>query len=344
MPSQLTGILVVGSLVLTTIMTLALTASIALVFTIGKPTVAPTAASTGVPTTHPTESSTITSTVTTTITTTPSLLGEPCACGCPVITPQITPRIVNGEGAIPNSWPWQLLLVNYGPTGVPLSYCGASLITPKHALTAAHCVFGWSPRYVGVIPRLHTFNISSWSPAVSFIAERIYVHESYDDATLNDDVAVIRLRVAVPLDDRVSLACIAPADLGEQALNVGERLVATGWGALESANRSRPSVLQQVSLEYVDPSNPLCSALIGTGQNQRLGQMCAGFPPRAVCFGDSGGPLVRQITHPNGNQYWQQVGIMSGTVDCGYQTNYSDVYARVTYYNSWILDKLRISP
>lgn len=346
MPSQLAGTLVICVLVLSTIMVLALTASIALLFTIGKPTEAPTTATTTRTPTTTTTTTTATSSTTTssTTTTTPSVLAQPCTCGCPAIPPQVTSRIVNGEAAVPNSWPWQLLLVNFNGNGLPMSYCGASLITPKHALTAAHCVFGWSPRYVGVIARLHVFNISSWSPSIAYMADRIYVHESYDDITLNDDVAVIRLRTAVPLDDRVSLACIAPADLGTQSLVEGEPLVATGWGALESVNRSRPSVLQQVRLQYVSPTHPLCSPLTGTGDSQRLGQMCAGFPPRAVCFGDSGGPLVRQITHSNGERYWQQVGIMSGTVDCGYRANYSDIYARVSYYNEWIVDKIELSP
>jgi chymotrypsin C len=305
-------------LVIAAIMVLALTASIALVFTIGKP-----AKDENILTIK---------------------LAEPCECGCPAISPQITTRIVNGEAAIPNSWPWQLLLVHFTATGVPYLYCGASLITPKHVLTAAHCVFGFSPGYVGVFPRLHDFNISTWTPSGAYMAERIYVHESYDDRTINDDVAVIRLKTAIPLDERVSLACIAPADMTNQELIAGAPLVATGWGALESANRSRPSELQQVRLQFVSSANPLCSALVGTGVDTRPGQMCAGFPPKAICFGDSGGPLVRSITHSNGKTYWQQVGIMSGTVDCGYQTNYSDVYARVSYYNPWIIDKIRISP
>ena len=315
-------------------MTLAMTASIALLFTIGKPTA---------PTTTPSMLTT-TSSNGNENNSTAVVLPEPCDCGCPAISPQVTPRIVSGEGAIPNSWPWQLLLVIFNLNGQPISYCGASLITTKHVLTAAHCVFGFSPRYVGVIPRLHLFNISGWTPAVAYGAERVYVHESYDDATLNDDVAVIRLRTPVSIDDSLSLACVAPANMAGQELVDGEPLIATGWGALESANRTRPTVLQQVSLQFVSASHPLCSPLVGTGENQRLGQMCAGFPPRAVCFGDSGGPLVRSITHPNGKRFWQQVGIMSGTVDCGYRTNYSDVYARVSYYNPWIVDKIRLSP
>ena len=348
MPSQIASILTVFTLVVATLMTLALTVSIALLFTIGKPTSPPTIPSSLGPTSPNTPPPPLTTTTSrfngNENESISVVLPEPCDCGCPAISPQVTPRIVNGEGAIPNSWPWQLLLVIFNGVGQPVSYCGASLITTRHVLTAAHCVFGFSPRYVGVIPRLHQFNISGWTPAVAYGAQRIYVHEAYDDATLNDDVAVIRLRTPVVINNTLSLVCIAPANMAGQELTEGEPVVATGWGATESANRTRPRELQQVRLQLVSSSHPSCSPLVGTGENQRLGQMCAGFPPRAVCFGDSGGPLVRSIRHSNGNTYWQQVGIMSGTVDCGYRTNYSDVYAHVSYYNPWIVDKVRLSP
>jgi secreted trypsin-like serine protease len=271
-------------------------------------------------------------------------LAEPCECGCPAISPQLTTRIVNGEAAIINSWPWQLLLIEFSDNGKPLRYCSASLITPKHALTAAHCVFGLSPRYAGVIPRLHVYNVSAWSIDVAYMAERIYVHESYDDLSSDDDIAVIRLRTPIPIDDHVSLVCIAPEDMSSQKLIPGEQLVATGWGAIEGINRSAPSVLQQVRLQFIPQTDSLCAPLVGEGEYAHPGQMCAGFPPKAVCYGDSGGPLVRSIVHPNGKTYWQQVGIASWGIYCGYQRNYSDVYTFVSYYNPWIIDKIRASP
>lgn len=271
-------------------------------------------------------------------------LFEPCECGCPTIRPKITPRIVNGEAAVPNSWPWQLLLVNYSYGGIPQSFCGASLITPKHVLTAAHCVFGLSPRYVGVIPSLHVFNVSTWFKDFAYMAERIYAHESFDDRSGVDDIAVIRLRTPIPLDDHVSPVCLSLADPKNEKLIPGDEVVATGWGALEGANFTLPKVLQQVRLQYVPGTDSRCARIIGYGESASPGQICAGFPPQGICSGDSGSPLVRSIVHSNGQTYWQQVGIASGTVDCGFETNYPDVYTRVSYYNSWILDKIRASP
>ena len=323
MQNQILRRLTIGLLVTAVILVLALTASIALLFTVGKR--ANKNDSNG------NQSLTVS-------------LFEPCECGCPAITPQIETRIVNGQAAVLNSWPWQLLLINYSYEGRPRTYCGASLITTKHVLTAAHCVFGLSPRYVGVIPRLHVFNTSTWSRDRAHMAERIYVHESYDDRSYADDVAVIRLRTPILLDDRVSLACLAPADLRNDKLIPGEELVATGWGVLDSVNRSSPTVLQQVRLQFISQTDPICARMIGTGDSASLGQICAGFPPRAVCFGDSGGPLVRSMIHSNGQTYWQQVGIMSWTVDCGHATDFPDVYTHVSYYHSWIIDKIRASP
>jgi len=45
-------------------------------------------------------------------------------------------RVVNGEDAAPNSWPWQISL-HYKQYG---HICGGSLIENEWVLTAAHCV------------------------------------------------------------------------------------------------------------------------------------------------------------------------------------------------------------
>lgn len=46
-----------------------------------------------------------------------------------------TERIVGGDNAAPNAWPWIVVLFNGGR-----QFCGGSLIDNIHVLTAAHCV------------------------------------------------------------------------------------------------------------------------------------------------------------------------------------------------------------
>ncbi|KAG8541454.1 hypothetical protein GDO81_029018 [Engystomops pustulosus] len=67
-------------------------------------------------------------------------------CGIPTIQPVVTgyARIVNGEEAVPGSWPWQVSLQD--TTG--WHYCGGSLISRDWVVTAAHCSVALTDRVV----------------------------------------------------------------------------------------------------------------------------------------------------------------------------------------------------
>ena len=45
-------------------------------------------------------------------------------------------RVINGQDASPNSWPWQVSLRSRGR-----HICGGSLVRPNWIVTAAHCVY-----------------------------------------------------------------------------------------------------------------------------------------------------------------------------------------------------------
>ncbi|XP_040982203.1 chymotrypsin-like protease CTRL-1 isoform X1 [Aquila chrysaetos chrysaetos] len=60
-------------------------------------------------------------------------------CGVPAISPSVhySERIINGQNAVPGSWPWQVSL----QTRSGSHFCGGSLINENWVVTAAHCEF-----------------------------------------------------------------------------------------------------------------------------------------------------------------------------------------------------------
>lgn len=54
------------------------------------------------------------------------------------LPPDLSGRVTNGVEAVPHSIPYQAYLIVSGSSSRWL--CGGSLISPKHVLTAGHCV------------------------------------------------------------------------------------------------------------------------------------------------------------------------------------------------------------
>ncbi|XP_009892756.1 PREDICTED: chymotrypsin-like protease CTRL-1 [Charadrius vociferus] len=239
-------------------------------------------------------------------------------CGEPAISPLVhyNEKIINGQTAVPGSWPWQVSL----QTRSGSHFCGGSLINEEWVVTAAHCQFN---PYAHVVV-LGEFDLTSSAESVQVrTVARAITNPYWDPNTLNNDITLLRLSSPARLGARVSPICLAPANL---ALPANLQCVTTGWGRVNTNSQAMAARLQQVVLPLISPSQ--CMQYWGNRITSSM--LCAGGVGASSCQGDSGGPLVYQ----SGNG-WTLIGIVSwGNSNCNVRT--PAIYTRVSQFRNWI--------
>uniref|UniRef100_A0A8D1GBE4 Transmembrane protease serine n=1 Tax=Sus scrofa TaxID=9823 RepID=A0A8D1GBE4_PIG len=230
-------------------------------------------------------------------------------------------RIKGGSTAQEGEWPWQASLKKNGR-----HYCGASLISERYLVTAAHCFQKTKD------PRNYTvsFGTKVSPPYMQHYIQQIIIHEDYVRGEHHDDIAVIMLTEKVLFKKDVHPVCLPEAT---QIFPPGEGVVVTGWGAL-AHNGEYPLLLQKAPVKIIDTNT--CNAEEAYNGMVKDTMLCAGYLEGNIdaCQGDSGGPLV----HPNSRNIWYLVGIVSWGEECG-EVNKPGVYIRVTSFRHWIASK-----
>ncbi|XP_018323879.2 transmembrane protease serine 9-like [Agrilus planipennis] len=238
-------------------------------------------------------------------------------------------RIVNGEGAVRDQFPYQLSLRWANVSASPSHLCGSTLVTPSVVLTAAHCMlfdYGTYDVVAGLLDR--TENTSSTQRRD--IETRI-LHENWPGGNRISryDIALLKLTspfILTPSVQLIRLPC-------QNAIPSGT-VVISGWGYTSSLDDELPVMLQYVEVDII--SNQQCAddliAVLGDTRALDDTMICTnGHQNISSCGGDSGGPLVQ-----NGIQ----LGIVSwGIVPCGAGIG-PTVYTRVSNYTDWIKSKL----
>jgi secreted trypsin-like serine protease len=213
--------------------------------------------------------------------------GLALGCGTPAIPPSFGARIINGEEARPNSWPWMVFL-----TFNSRFHCGGSILDKDTILTAAHCVdfiTDISNFKIGVGKHDLSINTQTNIPVSSF-----HIHPQYNNVTLQNDVAIIKLKSALTFSDRVSPVCLPPPN--SHSSLYGKNVVATGWGVTQGGNIS--TFLQQAQLKVYDETLFYWLFLFGfnidvsSQQYLVIGNIDRNNSDTNVCLGDSGGPLL----------------------------------------------------
>lgn len=247
-------------------------------------------------------------------------------CGCSKQVTAILTKIIGGEPVnIPHSWGWIASLRRDG-----MHSCGASLLTPWFAITAAHCLDD-----IESLSRITlNFGITNYSTIGELRSiTKMIIHPLYNQTFKTNDLAILRLHKSIDLINS-NISCICLPERSEFNLRVAEyppigvNLVAIGWGLTAFSMLLPPTILRQVTLQSMDPTEVSCTNEI----NDDVLQFCAGYPEggRDTCRGDSGGPLM---LFTNGR--WQLTGITSYGGICG-SPETAGVYTRVAYYDSFI--------
>ncbi|XP_052869395.1 trypsin-1-like [Anopheles cruzii] len=243
-----------------------------------------------------------------------------CKCGR---TNRLT-RIVGGMETKVNQYPWMALL-KYGGT----FYCGGSLISDRHVLTAAHCVHGFNSEKITVVMMEHDRILTTESKLLTAKVKRVIEHSGYNSNNYNSDIAILLLGSVMEIDDRLCPVCLPT----KKKPFSGYDGIVTGWGAT-SENGPISTNLQEVTVPIM--SNADCRKT-GYGPTRITdNMMCAGYSEgkKDSCQGDSGGPLhvIKQNSTDNIHQI---AGIVSWGEGCA-KPNYPGVYTRVNRFGSWI--------
>jgi len=238
---------------------------------------------------------------------------QDCSCGIE----NTGGRIIGGSETVPHRYPWMVALVQ--PNQPTRQFCGGTLISDRHVLTAAHC-FDQTSEY-GVHVAVGAHRLTQVSPQSTIPVQRIIRHQQWSPQNMKNDITILVLARPVTFSDKVRPACLPTASMTRNS-----NYFVTGWGTMHPTQVVPPDPLMEVAAPEIDAGTCSRNWPVGNGATQ----ICAGQRGHSSCRGDSGGPLQSRV---NGKVYH------TGIVSFGPQTCANGdpaVYTRVSAYRDWI--------
>ncbi|XP_062559128.1 venom serine protease-like [Armigeres subalbatus] len=242
-----------------------------------------------------------------------------CNCGS-----RKTPLIVGGESTQANEFPMMSAIIDISSKAL---ICGATIITDRHALTAAHCIVGRSIANSALLVGDQNMNTGTDTPYAKLMRISTFTaHGQYSASAKTNDIALVRTVDEIIFDAGVSRACLPYVYASASFDNIN--LEALGWGTLDFGG-PQATDLQKVSLQVMNLTS--CRSQLSGMNSVQDSQICTYTPGKDSCQYDSGGPLL--YTDQSGGVVYA-IGVINYGITCA--SKYPSVSARVTSYLSWI--------
>nr|XP_970121.3 PREDICTED: proclotting enzyme [Tribolium castaneum] len=258
---------------------------------------------------------------------------DPSDCGQPESAKY---RVVGGEEALPGRWPWMAAIFLHGSRRTEF-WCGGSLITAKHVLTAAHCTRDSRQRPFAAkqfTVRLGDIDLKrndEPSSPITFKVSEIRAHPQFSRVGFYNDIAVLVLDKPARKSKYVIPLCLPPPELRNEKF-AGRKTTVVGWGTTFYGGKE--STVQRQAVLPIWRNEDCNQAYFQPITDNFI---CAGYSEGGTdaCQGDSGGPLMIHW-----DTRWIQVGVVSFGNKCG-EPGYPGVYTRITNYLEWIKENTK---
>uniref|UniRef100_A0A1Y9J0M3 Peptidase S1 domain-containing protein n=1 Tax=Anopheles quadriannulatus TaxID=34691 RepID=A0A1Y9J0M3_ANOQN len=227
---------------------------------------------------------------------------------CGTVVPKANPLVTHGTVSERGQFPWHGAL--YRSTVTELKYlCGATLISRRASITAAHCVtLEKSSKPVDAGSLLLYFgkiDLSKWNgPEEDAQIRSIHIPAQYQHERFFNDIAVLVLKEDIKYSNFVRPVCLWNFDDDYKTL-INKIGFVPGWGYNEHGLVS--SRLSFAQMPVVAHETCIWSNRDFFSKVTSDTSFCAGFKNgTSVCNGDSGGGMV--FKH---NNLWYLRGIVS---------------------------------
>uniref|UniRef100_A0A914Z190 Neurotrypsin n=1 Tax=Panagrolaimus superbus TaxID=310955 RepID=A0A914Z190_9BILA len=240
-------------------------------------------------------------------------------------------RIVGGTTTLPGSYPWVASLKFKNGY---VQHCGATIISDRHLITAAHC-FEEDKELADFV-----IEIGDWDTEVDegteqeFNISRLHFYPLYEDI-FQHDIAIVEINGLIEFSPYAQPICLPPTGYLYQP---GQKCVVTGWGS--NGTFGLPSIpkLQSISLPILNRESCLQMSSLYAAMSQTA--FCAGYLSGGIdaCQGDSGGSFACPFY-----DHYYLAGIISWGDGCA-EKGQPGIYTMISPYLAWIQNITSIKP